>query len=85
MSLFLRVTGTIRARGKDLENDRLKTGKIEVVVDELVVENSSEPLPFVVGDNKVGEDVRLKYRFLDLRNPKSYEIFKLRSKATNSC
>jgi aspartyl-tRNA synthetase len=78
----LRALGTIRARGEGLENPKLKTGKIEVVVDELIVENASEPVPFVIGDNKVGEDVRLKYRFLDLRNPKAYETFKLRSKAT---
>lgn len=78
----LRVIGTIRARGEGLENPKLKTGKIEVVVDELIVENESEPVPFVVGDNKVGEETRLKYRFLDLRNPKAYEIFKLRSKVS---
>ncbi len=78
----LRAKGTVRARGEGLENPKLKTGKIEVVVDELIVENASEPVPFVIGDNKVGEDTRLKYRFLDLRNAKSYEIFKLRSKAT---
>ncbi len=79
---ILRATGTIRARGDELENPKLKTGKIEVVVDELIVENASQPVPFVIGDNKVGEEIRLKYRFLDLRNPKAYEIFKLRSKAS---
>jgi len=78
----LRAIGTVRARGEGLENPKLKTGKIEIVVEELIVENASEPVPFVIGDNKVGEDVRLKYRFLDLRNPKAYETFKLRSKAT---
>ncbi|MCF6172905.1 MAG: aspartate--tRNA ligase, partial [Campylobacteraceae bacterium] len=78
----LRAKGKIRFRGEGLENPNLKTGKIEIVVDELIVENASEPVPFVIGDNSVGEDVRLKYRYLDLRNKKSYEIFKLRSKAT---
>ncbi|MBV5279280.1 MAG: aspartate--tRNA ligase [Campylobacteraceae bacterium] len=78
----LKIKGTVRARGEGLENPRLKTGKIEIVVDELIVENTSETVPFVIGDNNVGEEVRLKYRYLDLRNPKSYEIFKLRSKAT---
>jgi len=78
----LRAKGKVRARGEGLENPNLKTGKIEIIVDELVVENASEPVPFVIGDNNVGEDVRLKYRYLDLRNKKSYEIFKLRSKAT---
>jgi len=78
----LRAKGTVRARGEGLENPRLKTGKIEIVVEELIVENASETVPFVIGDNNVGEETRLKYRYLDLRNPKSYETFKLRSKAT---
>ena len=78
----LKAKGKVRLRGEGLENPNLKTGKIEIVVDELIIENVSEPVPFVIGDNKVGEDVRLKYRYLDLRNKKSYEIFKLRSKAT---
>ena len=78
----LRAKGKVRARGEGLENPNLKTGKIEIVVDELIVENASEPVPFVIGDNSVGEDVRLKYRYLDLRNKKAYDIFKLRSKAT---
>jgi len=78
----LRAKGKVRARGEGLENPNLKTGKIEIVVDELIVENASEPVPFVIGDNNVGEDVRLKYRYLDLRNKKAYDIFKLRSKAT---
>jgi aspartyl-tRNA synthetase len=78
----LKAKGRVRARGEGLENPRLKTGKIEIVVDELIIENVSETVPFVIGDNNVGEDVRLKYRYLDLRNQKSYDIFKLRSKAT---
>ncbi len=78
----LKAKGKVRARGEGLENPNLKTGKIEIVVDELIIENISEPVPFVIGDNSVGEDVRLKYRYLDLRNKKAYEIFKLRSKAT---
>ncbi|MFK5881127.1 MAG: aspartate--tRNA ligase [Sulfurospirillum sp.] len=78
----LKAKGKVRARGEGLENPNLKTGKIEIVVDKLIIENASEPVPFVIGDNSVGEDVRLKYRYLDLRNKKAYEIFKLRSKAS---
>ncbi|WP_331774034.1 aspartate--tRNA ligase [Sulfurospirillum sp. 1612] len=78
----LKAKGKVRARGEGLENPNLKTGKIEIVVEDLIIENISEPVPFVIGDNNVGEDVRLKYRYLDLRNKKSYDIFKLRSKAT---
>ncbi len=72
--------GKVRLRGEGLTNPRLKTGAIEVIVSELVIENRSEPVPFVIGDEKVGEETKLKYRYLDLRNPASYETFKLRSK-----
>ncbi len=74
--------GKVRARGEGLENKNLKTGKIEVVVENLTVESKSEPLPFVINDPKVGEETRLKYRYLDLRKASSYETFRLRSKAT---
>ncbi len=74
--------GKIRARGEGLENPNLETGKIEIVVDELIIENRSEPLPFVINDEKVGEEVRLNYRYLDLRKKRMYDIFKLRSKVT---
>ena len=77
----LRIKGKVRARGEGLVNPRLKTGEIEVVADEVIVENPSEPLPFVIGDESVNEDIRLKYRFLDLRNEKLQNIFKMRSKA----
>ncbi|MDA3945802.1 MAG: aspartate--tRNA ligase [Helicobacteraceae bacterium] len=77
----LLIKGTIRARGEGLTNPRLKTGAIEVVVDELIIENRSAPMPFVIGDDKVGEETKLKYRYLDLRSPSSYETFRLRSKA----
>lgn len=74
------VTGTIRARGEGLENPRLATGAIELVASKLVIENKSETTPFVIGDSHVHEDLRLKYRYLDLRTKRSFDIFKLRSK-----
>lgn len=76
------ATGTIRPRGEGLENPNLKTGKIEMVVDKLVIENRSKPMPFEIGDEKVNEEIRLKHRYLELRSQRSYNIFKLRSKAT---
>ena len=76
------ATGKVRARGEGLENPNLKTGKIEIVVDKLIIENRSKPMPFDLGDEKVNEEIRLKYRYLELRSQKSYDIFKLRSKAT---
>ncbi|MGH1600228.1 aspartate--tRNA ligase [Campylobacter majalis] len=77
----LKAKGKVRARGEGLINQRLKTGEIEIVVDELIIENASEALPFMIGDESVNEDIRLKYRFLDLRNERMQNIFKMRSAA----
>ncbi|MGC9351304.1 MAG: aspartate--tRNA ligase, partial [Sulfurovum sp.] len=76
------ATGKVRARGEGLENPKLKTGKIEIVVDKLTIENRSRPMPFDLNDEKVNEEIKLKHRYLELRTQKSYDIFKLRSKAT---
>ncbi len=73
--------GKVRARGEGLENPKLKTGKVEIVVSELKIENRSLPMPFDLHDPKVNEEIRLKYRFLDLRTQKMHNIFKLRSQA----
>ncbi len=73
--------GTVRHRGEGLVNPRLKTGAIEVIVKELVIENRSAPIPFTLNDDNVSEEVRLKYRYLELRKPSMYETFRLRSKA----
>ncbi len=73
--------GKVRLRGEGLTNPRLKTGAIEIIVDELIIENKSAPMPFVIGDQNVGEETRLKYRYLELRDPSMYEAFRLRSKA----
>jgi len=76
------ATGKMRARGEGLENPKLKTGKVEMVVDKLIIENRSKPMPFELNDEKVNEEIKLKYRYLELRTQKSYDVFKLRSKAT---
>ncbi|WP_258219829.1 aspartate--tRNA ligase, partial [Helicobacter pylori] len=71
--------GRVRLRGAGLENPKLKTGKIEIVLEELVIENKSATPPIEIGNKSVNEDLRLKYRYLDLRSLNAYEIFKLRS------
>jgi len=78
------VTGKVRARGEGLENPKLKTGKIEIVANRLIIENKSLPMPFELNDDKVNEEIKLKYRYLELRTQKAYDIFKLRSKVTIS-
>ncbi|QOY53330.1 aspartate--tRNA ligase [Candidatus Sulfurimonas baltica] len=73
--------GKVRLRGEGLTNPRLKTGAIEIIVTELIIENKSATVPFVIGDKSVGEETTLKYRYLELRDPDLYEVFRLRSKA----
>ena len=67
----IRAEGTVRQRGEGLENPNIPTGNIEVVVENLELLNRSEPLPVSTHDEgtETGEDLRLKYRYLDLRRP----------------
>lgn len=76
------ATGVVRARGEGLENPNLATGKIEIVLTSLVIENKSKAMPFDINDEKVNDEIRLRNRFLELRSKKSFDIFQLRSKAT---
>jgi aspartyl-tRNA synthetase len=80
----IKVKGKVRLRGEGLENPKLKTGKIEVVADKIEIENTSETLPFQIGDKSVNEELRLKYRYLDLRDADMLETFILRSKVTKA-
>ena len=75
------VSGVIRKRSEDDYNDRISTGTIELLVSSIdVVGKSKNVLPFeVMTSHEVSEDVRLKYRYLDLRNPKVKENIILRS------
>jgi aspartyl-tRNA synthetase len=65
------VTGKVRARAEGMANPRMATGEIEVYADSLVIWNVAKPLPFMIEEGKpeVDETVRLKNRFLDLRQP----------------
>ncbi len=64
------VRGEVISRGKDAINPNLKTGEIEVKVKELCILNQSKPLPFSVNESsEIGDELRLKYRYLDLRKP----------------
>ena len=76
------ATGTVRARGEGLENPNLETGKIEIILENLIIENRSKAMPFDINDEKVNDEIKLRNRFLELRSKKSYDIFQLRSKAT---
>ena len=77
----LKATGKIRKREPELINPNIKTGKIELVVSELNLLNKSGPLPVNTHDDgeKSSEELRLKYRYLDLRRPSMQNILKRRS------
>lgn len=67
----IRVTGTVKERDEHLKNPNIATGSVELVVSELQLLNRSEPLPVAVSDEgqQSNEELRLKYRYLDLRRP----------------
>ena len=81
----IKVTGTVVKRDEETINKKIATGEIEVVIDSLeLLSDTAKVLPFEVDESKkVSEDVRLKYRFLDLRNPKVHENIITRSRAFN--
>ena len=75
------LSGTVRKRSEDDYNERIKTGKIEILVDSLeVLGKAKHNLPFEIMTSKdVNEEVRLKYRYLDLRNEKVHNMTKFRA------
>ena len=77
----LKATGKMREREPELINPNIETGKIELVVDSLELLNKSEPLPVNTHDDgeKSSEELRLKYRYLDLRRPSMQNILRHRS------
>lgn len=77
----LSVTGVIKERDDALKNPHIPTGNIEVVVSELLLLNKSEPLPVAVQDDgqQSNEELRLKYRYLDLRRPKMQQRLRQRA------
>ena len=77
----LRITGTVRAR--HAVNDKIRTGKVEVVAERIEVLNKAEPLPFHAHEN-AGEETRLKYRYLDLRTPDMQKKMRTRTKLVSA-
>jgi len=81
MEWVLQVTGEVRRRPQGAENPNLSTGEIEIDVTECVVLNSAKPLPFLINkDEDTDENVRLKYRYLDLRRERMQRNLMLRHK-----
>ena len=79
------VTGVVEARPQDTVNPDLATGEIEVAAQTLEVLNPSAPLPFQIDERvNVGEEARLKYRYLDLRRPAPAAAIRLRSEVNRA-
>ena len=77
----IRMSGKLRERSKDTYNEKLKSGKVELLVDKLdILSSSLHELPFeILSSKQAGEDIRLKYRYLDMRNSKVRDNIILRS------
>ena len=74
------ATGKVVERGEGLANPNIATGSVEIIVDELTILNRSEALPIQIsGDAMANEDLRLKYRYLDLRRPKMQQRLQQRA------
>lgn len=85
----LQVTGTVEQRPQGNNNPNLPTGEIEVIASQVVVLNESTALPFQVstaleGTETIGEEARLRHRYLDLRRPRPAQLLKLRSQVSQA-
>ena len=81
----LQVTGIVRPRPAGTANAEMGTGRIEVLGKKLVILNAAKTPPFLLDEHsEVGEDVRLRYRYIDLRRPEMAERLRFRSKVSNS-
>lgn len=81
----LKISGKVIARAAEATNDNLKTGKIEIQATEFEVLSEAETPVFPIGEyQEIGEETRLKYRYLDLRRPEMQQRFQMRSKITNT-
>ena len=77
----IRAHGVVAERGEGLKNPNIASGNVEIVVEELEVLNRAETLPIqpFAEENQAGEDLRFKYRYLDLRRPKMQDMLKKRA------
>ncbi|GAF65887.1 aspartyl-tRNA synthetase [Bacillus sp. TS-2] len=79
----IEVKGTVVARNENTINTKIATGKVEIHVEHLTILNASKSLPFQIEANTdASEDIRLKYRYLDLRRPDMQQTFKIRHQTT---
>jgi aspartyl-tRNA synthetase len=75
----VRIKGTVRMRPESQWNESMATGKIELVAEEVELLNASSPIPLLMTDDD-GEEVRMRYRYLDLRRPRMQHNMRIRSR-----
>ena len=80
----LQIKGKVRRRPEGTENKNLSTGEVEVLASEITILNASETPPFTLDEDHINEDVRLRYRYIDLRRPEMLQRMQLRSQVTRS-
>ncbi|MED0702079.1 MULTISPECIES: aspartate--tRNA ligase [Aeribacillus] len=82
----LDIEGEVVKRSEETINPNIRTGKVEVVVQSVTILNSAKTPPFSLADQKadISEEVRLKYRYLDLRRPVMFETLKMRHQITRA-
>ncbi|MFD1927333.1 aspartate--tRNA ligase [Sporosarcina siberiensis] len=81
----LSITGKVIERQESQKNPNIETGSIEVQVEEITIINKAKTPPFIIEDETdANEEIRLKYRYLDLRRPRLAKIFKMRSDITRT-
>ncbi len=80
----VRVTGKVARRLEGAENDKMATGTVEIVASKLEIVNKADVLPFQLDKELSNEDIRMKYRYLDLRRPRMAKNIRQRSKITSA-
>lgn len=78
----LKITGTVIARGEGLTNPKLSSGEIEIKTQNIEILNTAKPTPFQIDATDTSEEVRLRYRYLDLRRDAMQNRLRLRSRIT---
>lgn len=77
----IRVHGLVRHRPEGTVNEKLRSGKVEVVIEEITILNSAEPVPFRIDEySEISEEIRLRYRYLDLRREEMSRCIRFRAR-----
>lgn len=81
----IEVTGTVKNRDELAINPKMATGEFEIIADEIIILNQAKTPPFLIEDEQtISDEIRLKYRYLDLRRPKMTNNIKLRNDTTKA-